>query len=537
MLLCLVLSALAACGMAVPSCSDPEEAANSSCPSSNQCWDNALSNTAIIVTWSLHGQCEQCTFAKQNDVIVQNTVEDVLFGTDGTFQRNSSLEIYKVNNPLQMRECDISEASMLGVLEPTGYLLSVQDYLANGANYFISLHSQDSDSINDMIPNNCEQGARMIIYKGTFDCGSDMALPCRSRGPCVFDHKSHNFTCRCPGGYKGNDCELIDECFENNACGNPEREGVCIDGDCDFSCSCIGGFSSSDGQGKSCNAAPRSCSSKSCLNGGTCVPNPSFIGFVCVCPPGLNLNTFLSCRKDDFCRSNPCMKGAACTDGVNQYSCSCTNGYSGSNCHININDCSPTPCLNGGVCSDGVSDVTCSCLSPRTGKFCQVFDDDGQACPCQNGATCVYGESSYFCLCVVGYTGLLCESELNECDSNPCSNGGTCHDMVNAFRCDCLPRSFGVSCETLDEACPSNPCRNGGTCVDLFLGFSCLCPLGFTGGYCQVPINVCASNPCNNGTCHELGELGRYRCECAEYVTGIHCEYRIVCVLAPCLYN
>ena len=34
----------------------------------------------------------------------------------------------------------------------------------------------------------------------------------------------------------------------------------------------------------------------------------------------------------DECASNPCLNGAACNDGINSYTCSCLNGYTGTLC-------------------------------------------------------------------------------------------------------------------------------------------------------------------------------------------------------------
>ena len=34
----------------------------------------------------------------------------------------------------------------------------------------------------------------------------------------------------------------------------------------------------------------------------------------------------------DECDSNPCRNGATCADDVNQYSCICVDGYSGTHC-------------------------------------------------------------------------------------------------------------------------------------------------------------------------------------------------------------
>ena len=34
----------------------------------------------------------------------------------------------------------------------------------------------------------------------------------------------------------------------------------------------------------------------------------------------------------DECSPNPCENGANCTDGINDYSCTCVPGYEGKNC-------------------------------------------------------------------------------------------------------------------------------------------------------------------------------------------------------------
>ena len=34
----------------------------------------------------------------------------------------------------------------------------------------------------------------------------------------------------------------------------------------------------------------------------------------------------------DQCVSNPCVNGANCTDGYNDYTCACVAGYTGKNC-------------------------------------------------------------------------------------------------------------------------------------------------------------------------------------------------------------
>ena len=43
--------------------------------------------------------------------------------------------------------------------------------------------------------------------------------------------------------------------------------------------------------------------------------------------------TLLRCLSDfDECGSNPCQNGGTCVDGLNQYTCSCQAGYTGTSC-------------------------------------------------------------------------------------------------------------------------------------------------------------------------------------------------------------
>ena len=53
-------------------------------------------------------------------------------------------------------------------------------------------------------------------------------------------------------------------------------------------------------------------------------------------------------------------------DDINQYDCICTDGYTGENCSVNINDCSPQPCMNNGTCSDMVNGFNCTCITGYT---------------------------------------------------------------------------------------------------------------------------------------------------------------------------
>ena len=57
---------------------------------------------------------------------------------------------------------------------------------------------------------------------------------------------------------------------------------------------------------------------------------------------------------------SPCKHGQ-CHDGINQYHCTCSVGYKGRNCDIDIDECSFLPCLNNATCIDEIGNFSCNC--------------------------------------------------------------------------------------------------------------------------------------------------------------------------------
>ena len=60
-----------------------------------------------------------------------------------------------------------------------------------------------------------------------------------------------------------------------------------------------------------------------------------------------------------------------CKDEVSGYQCECIEGFNGTLCENNIDDCVNHTCNNNSLCQDGVNNYSCVC---KTGKF--VFTDD-----------------------------------------------------------------------------------------------------------------------------------------------------------------
>ncbi|KAI0217207.1 hypothetical protein LSAT2_030911 [Lamellibrachia satsuma] len=141
------------------------------------------------------------------------------------------------------------------------------------------------------------------------------------------------------------------------------------------------------------------------------------------------------CEDINECGSNPCRNGGTCTDALNKYSCTCHNGYEGTNCDTNTDECGSNPCQHGGTCSDRVN--------------------------------------YYACTCNTGSEGSNCETDINECGSNPCRNGGICTDALNKYSCTCDNGYEGTNCDIMQGVVQGvvqgekKEWRVGGECKEL----------------------------------------------------------------------
>uniref|UniRef100_A0A1A7Y6I2 Delta-like protein n=2 Tax=Iconisemion striatum TaxID=60296 RepID=A0A1A7Y6I2_9TELE len=432
------------------------------------------------------------------------------------------------------------------------------------------------------------------------------ANECDSK-PCVNANSCRNliggYFCECLPGWKGQNCEInINDCKDQ--CQNG---GTCKDLVNGYRCSCPPGFT-----GEHCERDVDECASSPCLNGGRCQDEVN--GFQCLCLTGFsgnlcqldidycspdpchngascfNLATdyYCACTEDyegkncshlkDHCRTTTCKVIDSCTVAVasnstpggeryisssvcgphghcrsqagGQFSCECKEGFRGTYCHENINDCESNPCRNGGTCIDKVSVYQCICGDGWEGDHCEINIDDctplidpvTKEPKCFNKGKCVDKVGGYHCICPAGYVGERCEGDVNECLSNPCDPRGThsCIQLTNSYRCECLTGYTGQRCDTIFDGCKTKPCRNKGTCSvasNTPHGFICKCPPGFTGSSCEYDSKACGSLQCRNGgTC--ISGHNSPKCVCLSSFTGPECQYptNSPCNSSPC-YN
>ena len=72
----------------------------------------------------------------------------------------------------------------------------------------------------------------------------------------------------------------------------------------------------------------------------------------------------------------------------------CDEGVAGEHCDVNIDECEPSPCLNGGECTDGDNSYTCSCSNGYSGSECEVYTECTRAV-CSDHGECEVCNDNY----------------------------------------------------------------------------------------------------------------------------------------------
>ncbi|KAM5318226.1 fibulin-7 isoform 1-T1 [Glossophaga mutica] len=218
----------------------------------------------------------------------------------------------------------------------------------------------------------------------------------------------------------------------------------------------------------------------------TCDPGFQLVGpssVVCL-PNGTWTGERPRCRDISECSSQPCQNGGTCLEGVNQYTCLCPPGRTGSRCQHPAQTAAPERLADDPAfsraprCAQVERTRHCSCeagfqLSRAAGgdsvcqdvNECELYGQEGRPRLCMH--TCVNTPGSYRCACPSGYRTLpdrkSCE-DVDECVSpqHLCPRGTTCINTGGGFQCvspECPESSGNVSyVKTSPFQCERNPC-------------------------------------------------------------------------------
>lgn len=313
-----------------------------------------------------------------------------------------------------------------------------------------------------------------------------------------------------------------------------------------------------------CDLDVDECASSPCVNGAQCADSSSDAtilahAYTCACTAGFAnglcdyaylanysaqcANSQGNCDMDvDECVSSPCQNGGGCYDstavcapvapddcaaaglvrcGLQQcmprritsadmFACQCKNGFEGSLCEIDTNECDSSPCTNGGTCSDSTS-------SPG-------ISIDAYSCSCPVGfanGMCVYSVvavAPYPQLCAVAEGG-NCDVDVSECVSSPCTNGATCSDS-----------STDANVSSHSYSCSCAPGFSGGVCLYPYISQKeAECKI-MEGGNCNVDVDECVSNPVVNGACTDSTSApvaGTMEPGCAAATPGAPCGCQV----------
>lgn len=153
-------------------------------------------------------------------------------------------------------------------------------------------------------------------------------------------------------------------------------------------------------------------------------------------------NTSIQIECNDYCQNN----GICQTTLSNHIICTCTEGYTGTRCEIEMCE---NYCINNGKCTIKNNRPSCQCPLEYNGVKCENFQNITSCTNyCLNNGKCVLKniDDTPQCICSDMYKGQRCE--IDKC-LGFCYNGGECiYSQGNPF-CKCSNDYEGIFCEKI----------------------------------------------------------------------------------------
>ncbi len=349
---------------------------------------------------------------------------------------------------------------------------------------------------------------------------------CNSHASCSVDGNDDG-RCVCDPGYTGNG--LTCTATGAGACAaNPcVNGGTCTDGpDNSYTCACPTGYG-----GTNCQIAA-ACTPNPCANGGSCAPTGATT-FACTCRPGYSgptCDTVATCPALTAPSNGDLTVSSQVAGGVAQYECDTGFTLSGNptrtcqpngtwtgaspSCVAVSDPCSTTPCQHGGVCTPGSgTSFTCSCAGTGyTGATCGTAVDCGPLGTLGNGTITTAPTASTTFGTTATY-GCNPTFTLNGSATRTCQASGTWSGTAPT----CMMQTA--------NPCSPNPCLNNGTCSATgATTFLCTCASGYAGTTCQTPFDCGALTAPANGTVNAaattLGATATYACNPSFTIVG-----------------
>ncbi len=122
-------------------------------------------------------------------------------------------------------------------------------------------------------------------------------------------------------------------------------------------------------------------------------------------------------------------------------------GWTGSRCDEEVNECTSSPCASAGAaaCVDGVNVYSCTCTSGYTGEY-GLGNSPRVRVLSTDMLTLTRPERSLMSAVITRVAGVHCENDVDEClIGSTCSGRGECVNAPGSFRCNCTQGFTGAS--------------------------------------------------------------------------------------------